>query len=478
MLKANLLKVLGLSVAMMSTTAHAISLDWTGGYRAEWTEVDRPSLTSPTERKAYGLNYLYLSPKIIAADGINIVSRFDILNSNIYPNSQVGTIWGLNANDNAATAGNQGVADIKASQLYLNVNQEFGSLIVGRAPFDFGLGMMYSAGKGEFDHWYTTRDMIAYKVVVGDWFVMPLIGREYAADYGQGQNMTVMGAQLQYENTEQKSLIGVYMQARKGSSGSLNYSASQIDAYTGTTGGTGGTATSDLSIQSTSFVLGRGWDSFGFKIEAGFQSGNTGIVTTAGDDVKLDGYGIAAELYFPRNESKWDWVVKTGMATGYNGTSSSFSGFAFNKNYNVGMLMFNHRLGSEDFFNTNAVKPQHFDPADPTKDTLNVGNSVDDESVGNAFYLAPQVTYAWNDKFDVRNTLVYAQLMNTLHNSVDAKKDLGLEWDIEVIYKPLERVQWVNQIGLLFPGEAWKNGNANLGNDFTFGFASKAAISF
>ncbi|HWU43088.1 MAG TPA: hypothetical protein VN132_06610, partial [Bdellovibrio sp.] len=80
-----------------------------------------------------------------------------------------------------------------------------------------------------------------------------------------------------------------------------------------------------------------------------------------------------------------------------------------------------------------------------------------------------------------KNTLVYAQLLNTVKNSVAAKKDLGLEWDIELVYKPSERIQWVNQIGLLFPGQAWKNGtgpDGNLSNDFTFGLASKAAISF
>jgi hypothetical protein len=143
------------------------------------------------------------------------------------------------------------------------------------------------------------------------------------------------------------------------------------------------------------------------------------------------------------------------------------------------MLMFNHRLGGADFFNTNAVKPV---ASASSGATLGVGNSADDESVGNAFYLAPSVNYTINERFNLRNTVVYAQLMNTLQNSVDAKKDLGLEWDIELVYKPIERVQWVNQLGLLFPGEAWKNGTGasggNLGNDFTFGFVSKAAISF
>lgn len=465
MLKQNLLKALGLSVALLSTSAQAMSLDWNGGYRFEWTEVDRPSLGNPTERKAYGLNYLYLSPKVIAADGVNIISRFDVLNNNLYPNSQVGDLWGMNtSNGSPATSGNQGSTNVTVSQLYLNVNQEYGALIVGRAPFEFGLGMTYNAGKGAFDHWYDTRDMIAYKIVVGDWFFMPNIGRKQTGNFGQGGTISTLGFQLQYESEENKSLIGVYQETTKGVKEALNYSASQIAAYGGDS------VNSNMNIQRTNFVLGRGFDSFGFKLEAGFQSGETGV-TQGTKDVNLNGYGIAAELYFPRAESKWDWKLKLGMAAGDDASSSDFGGYAFNRNYDVAMLLFNHRLGKQDFLGTNVVKDG----------SLPVGNSADDESISNTMYIAPTVGYAWNDKIDLRNTLVYGQLLNTVKNSVDSAKDLGLEWDIEVIYKPSEKIQWVNQVGLLFPGNAWKNGSGtdgNLENGFTFGFASKAAISF
>ena len=465
MLNAKWIKFLGLSIAMVSSTVGAMSLDWSGGYRTEWTEIDKPSLGTPTDRKAYGLNELYLSPKIIAADGINITSRFDVFSNTLYPNSQLGMIWGLNDNSSAATSNNDGSATIRVNQLYLTVNQEFGALMVGRVPLEFGLGINYSAGRGMFDHWFDTRDLVAYKIVVGDWFLMPMLGRMQSQGFGQGNSISTAAVQLQYENTENKSLIGVFMEQRKGAANNsvLGYTADQISAYGGDHVGT------DLNETSTGFVLGRGWDSFGFKLEAAFLQGETGLVTTANDDVRLTGYGIAAELYFPRAESKWDWVVKLGMATGDDANSTNFGGYAFNKNYDVAMLMFNHRLGQKDFFQTNTVK-------DSTN--LSVGNSADDESISNAFYLAPTVTYAWNDRFDLKNTLVYAQLLNTVQNSVDAKKDLGLEWDISLIYKPSERIQWLNQVGLLFPGQAWKNGNDNLSNDFTFGLATKAAISF
>lgn len=473
MLSTKLLKVLGLSIALMSSTAGAMSLDWSGGYRAEWTEVDKPSLGSPSGRKAYGLNSLYLSPKIIAVDGVNINSRFDILTNSFYQNSQMGEIWGLDNNSPVVNSQNQGSSSVRVSQLYLTVNQEYGALLVGRVPWEFGLGMTYNAGKGAFDHWYDTRDMIAYKIVVGDWFLMPMLGRQQSQDFGQGNTISTMGAQLQYENLENKSLLGIFWEQKKGAVTTLDYSAGQIAAY-----GAAGAAPNSMNETTTSFVLGRGFDSFSFKVEAAFLQGETGLVDSTGSDVRLNGYGIAAELDFPRAQSKWNWKAKLGMATGDDPNSTGFSGFAFDRNYEVGMLLFNHRLGGgPDFLQTNTVKSA----TGSNGAALNVGNSADDESVSNAVYLAPSVTYAWTEKLDLKNTVVWAQLLNTAKNSVAAKKDLGLEWDIELVYRPHERIQWVNQIGLLFPGEAWKNGTGaggNLSNDFTFGLASKAAISF
>ena len=58
-------KILILSL-LFSSLAQAITLDWSGGYRLEYTEIDRPRLSDIKERKAYGLNFLYLQPKIIA----------------------------------------------------------------------------------------------------------------------------------------------------------------------------------------------------------------------------------------------------------------------------------------------------------------------------------------------------------------------------------------------------------------------------
>lgn len=453
------------------SSANAISIDWKGTYRFEWTQIDRPTLASPYGMKAYGLNYLSLSPKIIAADGVNIVSRFDVLanQDGAYHDAQFGQLFGQGwpnpgtSYQSNAFAQNQRSTNLQVSQLYLNINQEYGALVVGRAPIEFGLGMTHNAGTGAFDHWADTEDLVGYKFIVDNFFFMPIFGRVYDS-VSQGNQVQDMIFHLQYESKETGSLIGIMHKTRKASQGANDAPAMTV----------GNTNPGEFNLQSINFILGREWESFGFKLEAGFDSGGIGQRTTAGEDVKANGYGLAADLYIPRGDSKFAWNLKVGMATGDDPTSTgTYEGYQFDRNYDVAMLLFNHRLGQQDFLATGLIKDNA---------GHDVSNSLDDEAISNAMYIAPKMTYAWNERLDLNNTLIYAQLMtNPLTGNSNFSKDLGFEWDIELVYKPTDRLQWVNQVGLLFPGKAFKNGDGasgNLENATTFGFASKAAISF
>ena len=64
-------KITGLFLAFLSTNAFATSIDWTGGYRIEYTDIDRPSLSEPGNKKSYGLHYLYLNPKIVVYNNLS-----------------------------------------------------------------------------------------------------------------------------------------------------------------------------------------------------------------------------------------------------------------------------------------------------------------------------------------------------------------------------------------------------------------------
>lgn len=465
------------TISSASLSANAVSIDWKGTYRAEWTQVEKPGLGGTAGSKAYGLNYLSLSPKVIAADGVNIVSKFDVLaNQNGYEDEQFGQIFGegrhpsTQAHQSNVFSNNQKATGLLVSELYLNINQEFGALVVGRAPLHFGLGITHNAGDGPFDHWSDSEDMVGYKFIVDNFFVMPIIGRAYSNIY-QGQAVQDLIVHAEYNSEESGSMIGVMYQSRKASQ-----SANDAPFGTGSVGTTGASGIpgatgtrGEYNVTSTNFVLGRAWEKFAFKMEAGFNSGNLGVRTGAGQDITTNGYGIAAEFLFPRKESKFEWGLKVGMATGDDSkTPGTYEAFQFDRNYDVAFLLFNHRLGQNyDYLTTNLIK-------DSAKDVV---TSLDDEAISNTVYVSPKMSYAWTDRLELNNTITYAQLVNN-PTATTAEKALGVEWDIELVYKPTERLQWVNQIGVLAPGAAFKNGTDNLETATAYGFASKAAITF
>lgn len=463
--------LLAVLVVILSQVAHAISIDWTGGYRIEFTDVNSPTLDANPDPKTYGLQYLYLNPKIVASDGVNIVGRFDILGSQTpaYKNSQLGSlIGGGGASPSTSPRVNSQQMEstgVTVSQLYLNVNSEYGSLVAGRAPLEFGLGMTHNAGLGAFDHWYDNRDSVGYKFFVDNISFMPMISKVSQKNYGRGVTVSDETIVFEYKNKDNGAEAGVIQQSRKSS-------VESNDALSATKPLpiAGATLNSAWSTKTVNLYLGRSWDSFKFKMEASFLTGETGLLVGT-DSLRVNAYAIAAELLFPAIEgSKWEWGGKLGIASGDNPTTTGvYEGYQMDQNYDVAMLMFNHRMGRADFLTTGIL---HNDT------TLSVGNSADDEAIGNAMYIAPSVKYAWNDKLDIKSTIVYAQLVVNPTLSLDTSKDLGTELDIELIYKPRERVIWSNELGVLFPGKAWKDGASNFDNKTNFGFTTKAAITF
>ena len=63
-MKVSMKKILLIGGVLLSMQAHAISIDWTGGYRIEYVDINRPTLSEPAEKKNYALHYLYLQPKL------------------------------------------------------------------------------------------------------------------------------------------------------------------------------------------------------------------------------------------------------------------------------------------------------------------------------------------------------------------------------------------------------------------------------
>jgi hypothetical protein len=464
-----------LSSTLWSGSAAAGDLTWSGLYRVEAFQSNDPELDG-NRGTAYMLHHLILSPKIIAADGFTVYGRFDILNSSKYgTNNQVGQVFGTGPNQTLTNtpadssqsnvfSRTQSSDTLAVTELYATWVQEFGVLIAGRTPLQFGLGITHNAGNGIFDHWLTTEDVLGYKIVLGNFFILPMYGKVNSGDVGVEDDVNDYMIHVEYDNPETDLSLGIFYEMRV-ATGFGN------DAPAGTAlGDAGATASQGFKSSTISIYSKQKLKDFTIGVEAGLQSGDTGVVnsdhTTA---VKLNTFGIAGEIAYNSADSKWSMLTKLGVASGDDaGTQDSYEGFTFNRNYNIGLLMFNHPLGQGNILRTATVRDQ----------TKTSASQVDTEAVSNAFYFAPGLQYKFRENLAFGGTFVYALLKNEPFANGTTAKDLGYEVDVNVTYKPYERFTWITEAGFLFPGNAWAGGPNNFDRKPDYGLSTKAAISF
>ncbi|MCB0389769.1 MAG: hypothetical protein KDD58_00690 [Bdellovibrionales bacterium] len=472
-----------------SVVAQAGDFQWSGLYRIEGNSIKNSSLDDSKKEKAYGLHHLILRPRIEAADGITIRSRFDIFNFNDgvnnYPSNQLGAIFGSGVGDGTPTSTSdssvvsqaQQPNTLQVSELYLTLVQEFGALVAGRVPIQFGLGMVHNAGNGDFDHWMDNRDLVGYKIVMGNLFILPMYGKvsegtaagATPVDLQKNDDVTDIMVQFQYENPESGMEMGLFYQGRSANSGN-DVPQKGADYFIGGTGAKLGR----MSTRNFSLYGLKNTKNFSFGVEASWQEGNLGIVTSQGKDVEFSGYGLATEIDYRPENSKMSFGFKAGYATGDNPeTDDKFEGFIFDRNYDVALLLFNHTLGQKNFFRTELIGTQ-----DPGAGSI-THNNADIEAISNVIYFAPSINYKWSDRWSLEATLVTGWLQVDPLAGVDVDKALGYELDLGFNFKPNDRVTWINQIGLFSPGSAFKAGDVNnFDTNFAYGLATKAAISF
>src|SRR5690606_9836062 len=134
------------------------------------------------------------------------------------------------------------------------------------------------------------------------------------------------------------------------------------------------------------------------------------------------------ELHYD-TQAKWYFDLKAGMITGDDqSTDSVYEGFVADRNYQVGMLLFNHPLGKLNVLNSDvACKFQ--------------SDTVDSAVLSNAVYFAPGIQYKLSDKWLLTSRFIYAQLMEEPYTATDADKGLGYEVDVGIVYKPYDRFE-------------------------------------
>lgn len=467
-------------------SAQGADITWGGNYRVEAVKIGNPELSSNNTDKSYLLHHMVLNPKIIATDGVTIYGRLDVLNSPTFGINSYGQVQSVagdiigngpgnstlspgasatpsRGSDSNAYGTTQRAGGIAVTELYMSWAQEFGQLVVGRAPIQFGLGTVYSAGNGLFDHYITTKDMIGYKMVLGNLFVMPIKAKVSEGAFNTMEDVDDYMVHVQYDNPESDLSLGVMHDV---------HVVTAKDTPTGYLGGAGSTRAGSYKNTLTSlFISQKATNWLKSSIEADLYSGDAGVMSGT-DNVSINAWAVAAEFaWLPQPGTKWSGVLKAGFVTGDDpGTKETYEGITLNRNYDIAMLMFNHPLGQGDLFRTGLVRDT----------TTSASNQIDTEAISNTLYIAPSLTYKTRDNLWYGMNFVYARL-NKDPNGANANTgtNLGYEFDFSVSYKPMERFTWITELGALLPGDAWKGSSAqNYETKIPYGFTTKAAISF
>lgn len=468
-------------VLLFQSLVWAGDIEWNGTYRIEGVKVENAEANDVGRNKQYILHHLVLRPKITAYDGLTIHGRFDILNSQAYPQSQVGQFFGSGLTDNSPNPASSGNSDnnnimsdrqssdmIAVNELYLTFVHEFGIFTAGRAPLQFGLGMSYNAGTGAFDHWFDNRDMLSYKMSFGNITFTPMIAKVVEADTGFEDDIDDYMVQVMYENPDTELKLGAMYRIRHAARFGNTAPSSPVFGDGNTSPqGSAGFKGEYLNLFFSRWV----GESFKIGLEASTQKGETGVVSSGGT-VSMDAYGVALEMDWIPKASSFHMGLKAGVASGDDAnTKNVYEGFIFDRNYDVAFLLFNHPMGQYDLFrnagnrNTTLANPGA------------LSSRVDEEAISNVMYLAPHFKYKWTDTFDSQLGLTYAQLNSDPISGVTVDKGVGFEVDITLNYKPYDNVQWVNRIGVFSPGAAFEGGG-QYDTKTVYGLETKAAITF
>ena len=480
-LKSILLKSL-LFIWFFSSNVFAGDLEWAGAYRIEANSIENPSIKTGDKRaKEYGVHHIMLRPKIVAADGLYINSQFHIFNDSV-GGPQLGSVWG-SAIKAPAGASNYASANsdrneeesFAVSEFYLTFIQEYGSLILGRAPLHFGLGMTYNAGKGPFDHYYDNRDLAGYKIVMGNFFFMPIIAKLKEGSISGFDDISETLVHIQYESVESNTAMGfMYADRRAGSAG--NDTPTDAGSQFGPETPYAGRVSGSFNMKTMNIFFTKKWskDRVGFEIVN--QTGDFGVNNSMNEGISQAAFAAAFE-YERNSKSHINWGVNAGWASGDDpSTDNEYEGYVFDRNYDVATLMFNHSLGRTNFLRTESLGTRFGTSRNGSENIDSATEDPDSDAISNVMYFAPYITYKWRDAWTIKGVLATGYLdQDVFFGKGTADRDLGYEFDLSLIHKPNEHLLWENTFAVFLPGAAFElDGNTSA----AYGLVSRATISF
>jgi len=468
---ASLPSLLALFAAIAPWNAHALDLDWSGQFRTESNSVFNYTLggdknathaaggyTIPgggSKDATFQNVFLRVRPKVIVNDNISIKSEW-WAGDPVYGLFGSGTPYSL---DQKQFYSNQSRgAVLSAQRMYAEFLSDIGTIVVGRAPLNWGLGLVWNSSVDQlWDRYPTTGDTIRLVSKFGAFTVIPSVitystGNSIGggctgvdcSNKGDSAAVNEYSLAFRYENPEEDFEAGANYILR---SGRGNQDSIAQGGYQ-----------SPLDGQSGGFNL-TTWDLYGRKRFGKFSvAGEVPIMSGRVDGISANAVAAALELDWQATDSL-DVYLRGGYAPGQapsSGDPSQFTAFYFHPDYRPALILFNYQLA-------NFAGPSTSN--DPTASPAGL-KSPYDNPVANTKYITGGIRIAL-EKWDIRSKVIVAladqvaqtgkKFLNTWNRTLvdsvgNQESYMGTELDLGVSFKWDEAFSFHADGGVLLPG--------------------------
>jgi hypothetical protein len=491
------------------SSTYALDLDWGGQFRAEshlirnYTFDASQKIPDATRQNAGGYYispngnsnaafqslFMRVNPKVTVNDNVYIKSEWWLGNPvfGFYGNGAPQSSDGRNYDTNFSRG-----SVITAQRFWAEILSDFGTFQIGRAPLNWGLGLVWNSGDEILSRYPSTGDMIRMASKFGFFTFAPAYIKYSAGNtiagacnFGTGPNCTpIQGTAdtreysiaLKYHNTDEDFEVGANLIRRL--VGAIQDSTSGIQVP-------------GQIVTPTSASLGPGgaryniWDLYFKKRLKRFHLGiEAPIATGEVGGIEYRAFTVVAQTKLEATESwnlHFDLGQVSGQQSGGNLRPGRFSSFYLHPDYRLGLILSNYA-----FHQFSGVQTQN--NPNVSSSTL---NSPFYNPLTNARFLSLKSSHEFN-KWTFFGKFIYAHALQTARKGEvfynqwtrsfrtangNQQKGLGIEFDLGARFQWDDHLSLGTDFGFYFPGAFYKFSNlANVSNRTSMVFASNLFV--
>lgn len=499
----------------LTNTAQAMTIDWSGYFRADHRfihnyQIDKSAPGSSVDPAAggeyiqgqgqrsgtYSSVFLKLKPKVLVSDNVIVRSEWNV-------GDPVTGFFGQDTpteDRNNLFSTSKGGMDITAARLWLDTHTDFGTLQVGRAPLHWGLGAIFNSGDKIWDRYQSTTDTIRLVSKFGFLTLMPLYAKESSGRNLVGarnpisdgilsgsDDVTDYGFALKYDNPEEDLQAGLiyYKRNANDTQGTFFYPSTATQFTAGANG---------MNLKLLDLYAQKKWKRLEAGIEVPIFTGTVGDVNGVRSRNAYRATAIALEAAL--NYDSWKHQLKLGRTPGQapgpvTGKGDTFGALYLHRAYKLGLIMFNTNLGN---FGANNPDPI---PGSGTGNAPASTVSPYDAAIVNARYLMLATEKRW-EQWSMGFSFIYAtaeeaasagsdfynhrtKRWNGSAAVVDQSKNLGMEFDFGTRYNWDDQITFGLDVGFMLPGDYYafiNKTNQSAATNMVSAFALTAGTSF